>query len=55
MCKAEVVSGETSKEINARIHTRYMSAAAVSDQRAGGAMAAMDDIPLKLTPTGWYT
>ena len=53
-CKAEVIRGESSKEINARIHSRYMSEAALSDPRAGGTMAAMDDITLKLTPTGWY-
>ena len=31
-----------------------MSAAALADPRAGGTMAAMDDITVKLTPTGWY-
>jgi nitroimidazol reductase NimA-like FMN-containing flavoprotein (pyridoxamine 5'-phosphate oxidase superfamily) len=55
VCRAEVIRGENSKEINARIHSRYMSEAALSDSRAGGTMAAMDDITLKLTPTGWYT
>ena len=54
-CKAEVITGELSKQINARIHSRYMSPAALSDPRAGGAMAALDDITLKLTPTRWYT
>jgi nitroimidazol reductase NimA-like FMN-containing flavoprotein (pyridoxamine 5'-phosphate oxidase superfamily) len=55
VCKAEVIAGDTSKEINTRIHRRYMSEAAIADPRAGGTMAAMDDITLKLTPTGWYT
>jgi Pyridoxamine 5'-phosphate oxidase len=55
VCKAEVIRGEGSKQINARIHRRYMSEAALSDPRAGGTMAAMDDITLKLTPTGWYS
>jgi hypothetical protein len=55
VCKAEIIRGENSKEINARIHSRYMSEAALSDPRAGGTMAAMDDITLKLIPTGWYT
>ncbi len=55
MCTAEVIRGESSKQINARIHRRYMSEAALSDPRAGATMAAMDDITLKLTPTGWYT
>jgi pyridoxamine 5'-phosphate oxidase-like protein len=55
VCATEVISGESSKQINARIHRRYMSEAAMADPRAGGTMAAMDDITLKLTPTGWYT
>ncbi|MGA8538896.1 MAG: pyridoxamine 5'-phosphate oxidase family protein, partial [Terriglobales bacterium] len=48
VCWAEVISGESAKEINARIHRRYMSEAALADPRAGGTMAAMDDITLKL-------
>jgi len=55
MCTADVLTGESSREINARIHGRYMSESALADPRAGGTMAAMDDITLKLTPTGWYT
>ncbi len=54
VCTAEVITGERSKEINARIHCRYMSEAAIADPRVGGAMAAMDDVTLKLIPTGWY-
>ncbi len=54
VCKTEVIRGESSKQINSRIHCRYMSEAAIADSRAGGTMAAMDDITLKLTPTGWY-
>ena len=53
-CTTDVIAGERSKEINARIHARYMSEAALADPRAGGTMAAMDDITLRLTPTGWY-
>lgn len=53
-CSVETIAGESSKRINARIHERYMSAAALADPRAGGTMAAMDDITLKLAPTGWY-
>ncbi len=55
VCTAEMIAGERSKQINARIHRRYMSEAAIADPRAGGTMAAMDDVTLKLTPTGWYT
>ena len=55
VCTAEVIRGESSKQINVRIHRRYMSEAGLADPRAGGTMAVMDDITLKLTPTGWYT
>ena len=55
ICTAVVITGESSKELNARIHARYMSKAALADPRAGDTMAAMDDITLKLTPTGWYS
>ena len=54
MCTVEVIDGNSSREINVRIHRRYMSEAALADPRAGGTMAAMDDITLKLTPTRWY-
>ena len=54
LCTVDVVAGESSREINARICRRYMSEAALADPRAGGTMAALDDITLKLTPTGWY-
>jgi hypothetical protein len=54
LCTVDVIAGESSREINARICRRYMSEAAMADPRAGGTMAALDDITLKLTPTGWY-
>jgi nitroimidazol reductase NimA-like FMN-containing flavoprotein (pyridoxamine 5'-phosphate oxidase superfamily) len=54
LCTIDVIAGESSKQINARIHRRYMSEAALADPRAGGTMAAMDDVTLRLTPTGWY-
>lgn len=54
VCTAEIIEGASSKEINARIQRRYMSAPAVADPRAGGMLAAMDDITLRLTPANWY-
>lgn len=54
VCSVDVVAGERSKAMNAHIHGRYMSESALADPRAGGTMAAMDDITLRLTPTGWY-
>jgi nitroimidazol reductase NimA-like FMN-containing flavoprotein (pyridoxamine 5'-phosphate oxidase superfamily) len=54
LCTVDVIAGEGSKEINARVHRRYMSEAALADPGVGGTMAAMDDITLRLTPTRWY-
>jgi len=54
VCAVEVMKGDRSKEMNERIHRRYMSEAGVADPRAGGMLASMDDITLKLTPTSWY-
>jgi PPOX class probable F420-dependent enzyme len=53
--RAELVSGEPSREINRRIHSRYMSAAAMSDPQVGPAFASFDDVTLRLTPISWTT
>ena len=53
-CTTDVIAGDSSRKINARIHGRYMSEDALADPRAGGTLAAMDDITLRLTPTDWY-
>jgi hypothetical protein len=54
ICATGVIAGDGSKEINARIHRRYMSESALVDPRVGGTMATMDDITLRLTPACWY-
>ena len=51
----EVISGEQSQEINRRIHSRYMSSAAMSDPRIGPVFASFDDVTIQLTPTSWTT
>ena len=51
----EVISGEQSQEINRRIHSRYMSSAAMSDPRIGKVFASFDDVTIQLTPTSWTT
>ena len=53
--KVEVISGGESQAINRRIHSRYMSAAALSDPHIGPVFGAFDDITLKLTPDSWIT
>jgi PPOX class probable F420-dependent enzyme len=51
--RVEVISGDQSQEINRRIHSRYMSAAAMSDPRIGPVFASFDDVTLRLSPVSW--
>jgi nitroimidazol reductase NimA-like FMN-containing flavoprotein (pyridoxamine 5'-phosphate oxidase superfamily) len=51
----EVISGNRSQEINRRIHSRYMSLAALSDPRIGPVFASFDDVTIRLNPTSWTT
>jgi uncharacterized protein YhbP (UPF0306 family) len=51
--KVEVISGKRSQEINRRIHSRYLSAAAISDPHVGPVFASFDDVTLQLTPVSW--
>lgn len=51
----QVISGDQSKEINRRIHTRYLSAAAISDPHVGPVFASFDDVTLRLTPVSWFS
>jgi PPOX class probable F420-dependent enzyme len=49
----DVISGDASRQINRRIHTRYMSAAAMSDPHVEPVFASFDDVTLRLTPVSW--
>lgn len=51
--KAEVISGGLSRDINQRIHARYLSAAAISDPGIGPVFGSFDDVTLRLTPASW--
>jgi PPOX class probable F420-dependent enzyme len=51
--KAEVISGEQSREINRRIHSRYMSAEAMSDPHIEPVFASFDDVTIRITPDSW--
>jgi PPOX class probable F420-dependent enzyme len=51
--RAELVSGEQSKEINRRIHHRYLSAAAMADPQIEPVFASFDDVTIRITPTSW--
>ena len=54
-CTVDVISGKQSQEINQRIHSRYLSAEAMSDPRVGPVFASFDDITIRLTPVSWTT
>jgi PPOX class probable F420-dependent enzyme len=51
--EAELMSGEQSKEINRRIHHRYLSAAAMADPQIEPVFASFDDVTIRITPTSW--
>ena len=53
--RAELISGNPSREINRRIHTRYLSAAAMADPQIEPVFASFDDVTLRLTPESWFT
>jgi len=50
---AELISGELSREINRRIHSRYLSAAALADPRVGPVFESFDDVTIRLAPVSW--
>jgi PPOX class probable F420-dependent enzyme len=53
--RADLLSGDQSREINRRIHTRYLSAAAIADSQIEPVFASFDDVTLRLTPESWIT
>ena len=51
--RVELISGGESHEINRRLHSRYLSAAAMSDPQVGPVFASFDDVTIRLTPVSW--
>jgi len=51
--RAELISGENSREINRRIHSRYISAAAIADPGIGPVFESFDDVTIRLAPVSW--
>jgi PPOX class probable F420-dependent enzyme len=47
--RAELLSGDQSKELNRRIHARYLSAAAMADPGIEPVFASFDDVTIRLT------
>ena len=53
-CRAELLSGDPSKQLNRRIHSRYLSAAAMADPGIEPVFASFDDVTIRLTPESWF-
>ena len=51
----DLISGGQSREINRRIHSRYMSAAAMVDPHIEPVFAAFDDVTVRITPVSWIS
>ena len=52
--RADLISGDQSREVNRRIHRRYLSAAAVSDPQVGPVFESFDDVTIRITPSSWF-
>ncbi|HEX4380486.1 MAG TPA: pyridoxamine 5'-phosphate oxidase family protein [Candidatus Acidoferrum sp.] len=52
---AELLSGDSSKEINRRIHSRYLSAAAMADPGIEPVFASFDDCTIRISPDSSFT
>ncbi len=50
---AEIISGGRSKEVNAKIHQRYLTKAGLEDPRVGPAMEEAGDVTIALKPNSW--
>ena len=52
---ATIIYADASRQLNHHIHSRYLSAPAMSDPQVGPVFAAIDDVTLKITPASWFT
>ena len=50
---AEIIRGERSQAINAKIQQRYLTAAGREDPRVGPVFAAASEVTIGLTPQAW--
>ena len=50
---AEIIRGQQSVELNARIRQRYLTTAGREDPRVGPVFAAGDDVTIGVTPNSW--
>lgn len=52
---AEILTGDIARELNEKIHRRYLSESALADPRVGPVFAAWDDITIRIMPTSVFT
>jgi hypothetical protein len=50
---ADIISGDESRQITARILPRYLTKEALEDNQIGPGFAAADDITICITPKAW--
>ena len=48
---AQILTGQASEHCSAEIHRKYLSEAALTDQKVGPVFAMWDDITIQITPT----
>ena len=48
---AQILTGDSSQEWNARIHRKYLSEGALTDSRVGPVFASWDDVTIQISPT----
>lgn len=47
---AQILVGNASQNVNAKIHQKYLSAAAIADPRVGSVFAGWDDVTIQIMP-----
>jgi PPOX class probable F420-dependent enzyme len=52
---AEILTGESSRKRNAAIHAKYLSEAALADQRVGPVFAGWDDVTIQIKPASIFS
>lgn len=51
---ARFLTGESARDWNAKVHGKYLSQAALADERVGPVFAAWDDVTIQVTPTNVF-
>ncbi|HKU23702.1 MAG TPA: pyridoxamine 5'-phosphate oxidase family protein [Terriglobales bacterium] len=51
---ARFLTGESACNWNAKVHVKYLSPAALADERVGPVFAAWDDVTVEITPTNVF-